>query len=392
MKKFHWPSFYCSYPGWKRIFLIMRLTLLLLTIGLLQANATLYSQSAKLTLNIQDQSLRDVFREIENKSNFRFFYSDNLLLLDKVVKVNVKNTNVERILDDLLENSDYSYKILENNLIVIAPKSFVARQQQRITGTVTDAQTGDPIIGGNIVVEGTTIGTTTDVDGKFALDVPQANAVVVVSFVGYLSERVTITGQSNLAVKLTPDIKKLDEVVVVVGFGTQKKVNLTGSVATVDSKMLEMRPVSNVVQSLQGLVAGLNITQNPDGTQTGSANNINIRGVGTIGAGSSGNPLILIDGMEADIQALNPQDIDNISVLKDAAASSIYGSRAPFGVILITTKKGKAGKPVVSYSNSFRSSSPLSTPEIVDSYRFALAMNDMTQNAGNVAFFTPERI
>ena len=157
-------------------------------------------------------------------------------------------------------------------------------------------------------------------------------------------------GEKPLAVTLKEDTQTLDEVVVI-GFGTQKKVNLTGAVSTVDAETFEARPVATATQALQGVVPGLQIS-----TSTGELDqnmNINIRGVGTIGDGSSGSPLILIDGMEGDINTVNPQDIENISVLKDAAAASIYGSRAPFGVILITTKKGKAGKASISYNNNF---------------------------------------
>jgi len=191
---------------------------------------------------------------------------------------------------------------------------------------------------------------------------------------------------------LKEDFTKLDEIVVV-GFGTQKKVNLTGSVGTVNAKQLETRPVVNVGQSLQGTVAGLNITQS--GSQGGSLEgrpSINIRGIATIGAGSNGSPLILIDGMEGDINALNSDDIDNISVLKDAAASSIYGARAPFGVILVTTKKGKVGKPQVSYTSNFRNNSPVLLPKMMDAYTFALFFNDANKNGGSGDFFSPARI
>ncbi len=181
------------------------------------------------------------------------------------------------------------------------------------------------------------------------------------------------------------DTEILNEVVVV-GFGTQKKVNLTGSVGVAEAKELESRPVMNATQALQGLIPGLQIS-----TNTGEMDknmSINIRGTGTIGDGSSGSPLVLIDGMEGDLNSVNPQDIENISVLKDAAAASIYGSRAPFGVILITTKEGKTGKMSINYNNSFRISNPINLPKMMDSYTFANFFNSASLNGhAGLTFF-----
>lgn len=168
--------------------------------------------------------------------------------------------------------------------------------------------------------------------------------------------------------------------VVVVGFGTQKKVNLTGAVATVDTKTLESRPVTSVSQALQGVMPGLNIDVNDKGGRIDKNPTMNIRGTGNLGTGSGASPLVLIDGAEGDINTLNPQDIANISVLKDAASSSIYGSRAPFGVILITTKSGEAGKTTIQYSDNFRWSRPTNIPNMLDPYRFAKYLNTAKRN------------
>ena len=268
----------------------------------------------------------------------------------------------------------------------IAKTTLKSSFAQKVTGKVTDSGNGEPIIGASISIEGTTKGVVTDVDGNFTLDVSE-NAVLLVTYVGYLTERVTVGTQAVIEVKLVQDITKLEEIVVV-GFGTQKKVNLTGAVATMDSKAIEGRPVTNVGAALQGMMPGLNI--NMGGKLGGSLENkpvLNIRGLTTIGQGSKGDPLVLVDGIEADLNTLNPSDIDNISVLKDAAASSIYGSRAPFGVILVTTKKGKAGKMQITYNGNFRSNAPLLLPDQMDSYTFALTMNTGYVNGGNKKFF-----
>lgn len=269
------------------------------------------------------------------------------------------------------------YTALAVCMLLLLNVQFLNAQSSTIhvKGVVNDAM--GPVIGASIVEKGkTTNGTITDMDGNFSLMVP-ANATLTVSFIGYKSQDVPVAGKTSLSITLKEDTEMLDEVVVV-GFGTQKKVNLTGSVGLATAKEIESRPVANATQALQGLVPGLQIT-----TNTGELDknmSINIRGNGTIGDGSSGSPLILIDGMEGDINTVNPQDIENISVLKDAAASSIYGSRAPFGVILVTTKKGRAGKATINYNNSFRFNSPVNLPEMMDSYTFANYFNEAARN------------
>ena len=258
------------------------------------------------------------------------------------------------------------------------------QQQTQVVGVGIDAM--GPVIGASVLEKGTTNGTITDFDGRFSLNV-QPGATLVISYIGYKTQDVKVVAGKEIYVVLVEDTETLDEVVVV-GFGTQKKVNLTGSVGIATSKELESRPVSTATQALQGLVPGLNIT-----TNTGEMDknmSINIRGNGTIGDGTSGAPLILIDGMEGDINTVNPQDIENISVLKDAAASSIYGSRAPFGVILVTTKKGKSGKANINYNNNFRFNSPVHLPEMMDSYTFANYFNLAARNTGRGNQFSDE--
>lgn len=254
-------------------------------------------------------------------------------------------------------------------------------QQNKITvkGTVKD-HAGEPIIGASVMVKGNTkAGTITDLDGNFQLSVP-SDATLTITYMGYKPQTIAVGGKQTLSVTLEEDNAVLDEVVVV-GFGTQKKVNLTGSVAVADSKLLEQRPVNNAVSALQGVVPGLNISTSGLGGTLDAEKSINIRGAGTIG-NSSGSPLILIDGMEGDLNAINPQDIESISVLKDAAASSIYGSRAPFGVVLVTTKSGKAGRVNVNYNNSFRWKSPINLPDVMNSVQFISYNNDAYGNSG----------
>lgn len=263
-----------------------------------------------------------------------------------------------------------------------APQS-TATSQQRITATgiVSDAE--GPLIGASVREKSNPMnGIATDIDGKFSLSVPKG-AILVISYVGMKDKEVVASG-GLMNIMMEPNADMLDEVVVV-GFGTQKKVNLTGSVSVADQKALKERPVASAAQALQGVVPGLQISSSTG--KLGSTPSIQIRGGGTIGDGSSGSPLILIDGMEGDINMLNPQDIESISVLKDAAAASIYGSRAPFGVILVTTKKGADGKPTINYNNSFRFSNLINRPHTQDSYTFALSMNDYMTNSNRGPYF-----
>ena len=253
-------------------------------------------------------------------------------------------------------------------------------QDNTISGLVKDNE-GEPLPGVSVAVKaGESIsGVVTDINGKYQLKA-SPDATIEFSFIGFKSIQQQVGNRKVINVTLERDNQMLEEVVVV-GYGTQKKVNLTGSVSVIDSKAFESVPVANAVQALQGQVPGLNIYSNKGGGLN-QKQSINVRGIGTIGEGSTGDALILIDGMEADIFSVNPQDIESISVLKDAAASSIYGSRAPFGVVLVTTKKGKAGKAQINYNNSFRLSSPINMPSSLDSYTYALFFNDAGYNSG----------
>lgn len=252
-------------------------------------------------------------------------------------------------------------------------------QVRSITGRVVN-ESDQPIPNVTVVEQEGTNTTQTDNNGEFILKLPENAKAIRLHVLGYEQQIIQLSNATHYTVTLKEEIDVLEEVVVV-GYGQQKKVNLTGAVGIVDKQALENRPVQNVAQALQGVVPGLNI-DNQNGGALDKRSNLNIRGIATIGAGSNGGALILVDGMEADIKTVNPQDIESISVLKDAAASSIYGSRAPFGVILITTKKGKTGRASINYNNSFRLSSPMALPKMADSYSFVNYFNEASRNAG----------
>lgn len=262
--------------------------------------------------------------------------------------------------------------------------------QNTLTGTVVDGD-GLPVIGASVVVNGTTNGISTDVNGKFALNNVPGDAVLHVSFIGYQAVDVAVNNRTSIDITLKEDSEAIDEVVVV-GFGVQKKVNLTGSVSTVSAKDIASRPVNSVVDALQGMVPGMNVYAGATGGALNSTKGFNIRGGGTIGSNSTVSPLVLIDGMEGDLSTINPQDIETLSVLKDASTASIYGSRAAGGVVLVTTKKGKSGKAQVNYNNRFSFDSPLNMPEMMDSYTWAVYMNDASINAGSGQWFSQAQL
>ena len=256
-----------------------------------------------------------------------------------------------------------------------------------VKGKVTDDKK-TPLPGVSVVVKGSTHGTSTDFDGNYQIQA-KAGDVLEFSFVGFTTQTKKVVGGGNsytVNVQLKEDAQQLSEVVVV-GFATQKKENLTGAVTSVDSKALENRPVNNVTQALQGNVSGLNFSVGNGGGQLDSNLSFNIRGTGTIGSGSSGSPLVLIDGMEGDMNTLNPNDIESISVLKDAASASIYGSRAAFGVILVTTKSGKDGRMTMNYNTNYRLASPVGIPNMLDSESFAYYFNEAQKNNGGAPVF-----
>ena len=257
------------------------------------------------------------------------------------------------------------------------PEVMEVQQQQEASGIVVDAN-GEPIIGASIMVKGTSNGTISDVDGHFTLNVAQG-ATLQISFVGYQTQEVRVTSGKLIRVVLPEDTELLDEIVVV-GYGTQKKANLTGAVSTVDvNKTLDAKPQMDVAKALQGVVPGLTVLNTQGGIN--EQPKLTIRGVGTLSNDATSDPLIIVDGVPLDdLSLINPQDIDNISVLKDAASTSIYGSRAAFGVVLITTKQGtKKDKVSVNYSNNFAWSTPTMLPDypnVPDQLRALIEVND----------------
>lgn len=354
----------------------MRISVFFMLLGLLQVSASVYSQQTNLALKVENTSIEQVLKRIEQQSMFYFLYRSDLLKEVPPVSIQVSDAKLETILDKILVPNGFSYEI-EDRVVVIKRASeksapMPVEQQKGISGTVKD-KNGDPVPGVSVVVKGTTIGTITSFDGVFRLNIPAEAKTLTFSFVGMVSQDVNIGGNSTFNIVLEEETVGVEEVVVV-GYGTQKKVNLTGSVAAVKiDEKITSRTLTNVSSGLSGLVPGLAVSQS---TGMAGKNNASllIRGMGTV---NNANPLVVVDGMpDVDINRLNMNDIESISVLKDATSSSIYGSRAANGVILITTKSGKGmNKTNINYSSTFALELPTKSYEFMPDYPRALTLH-----------------
>jgi TonB-linked SusC/RagA family outer membrane protein len=345
----------------------MRITICLLFVMALNIHANVFSQATKLTLNLRNATVKEVFTEIERSSGYRFLYRNEFVNENQVVSISANDESLDQIMSKLFHSGDIAYKVFEGNIVVITNK---AMQQTKVSGTLADAVTGELLPGVNVIIKGTTRGTTTDIDGKYAIEVNPGDTLQF-SYVGYLSEEIAITSQSVVDIKLAPDVQKIEEIVVV-GYGTQKKGTLTGSISNVAGKEVAKSPSANLSSSLVGKLPGLTVNQR-NGEPGRDDPNILIRGKGTTGDAS---PLIIVDGVERSLMSrLNPDEIESVSVLKDASAA-IYGARAANGVILITTKKGAKGKPVFNFTYNYAFSSPTKIPDMLDAATYAQVYNE----------------
>lgn len=369
---------------------IMRCILLFLLLGTMQITASVtYSQAVKLSLSVENKPLQEVLSIIEQKSSFYFTYNLKQINADRKVSVDLKDKSVMEVLDNLLKGSDVKYVINDKHIVLYKGEKHELplknQQIKTIAGVVTDSN-GEPVIGANVVEKGTTNGTITDIDGNFSLNI--SGDILTVSYIGYMSQEVNIQGKSTVSVKLQEDTQKLEEVVVV-GYGVQKKTNLTGSVSTITSETLTSRPVMTVSQALAGLSSGVHVAQTSGRPGSdGASATIRIRGVGTFSDAGKG-PLVIIDGIKGTMDTVNPNDIESMSVLKDAASASIYGSEAANGVILITTKKGSRNKTSISYDGFFSIDQRSNMLDMVSDYsRYMRLMNEGYENSGMAAIYS----
>ncbi len=340
------------------------------------------AQSQKISVKMRDVSLEKAMQIIGKQSSMDVAYSKEFVDPNLKVSLNVRNKALEKVLQDLFRNTNVGFRFQESCILlfnkVVQKGRLDDKNKVHIKGRVTDRQTGEPIVGVTVFVPGTSHGTTTDIDGNYSLNVPLGSTVTF-SYIGYADFNREVRAEGVLDVVLIEDAVTLDDVVVV-GYGIQKKVNLTGAVSMVKGDALENRPVANLSSGLQGLLPGVTVTSSSG--QPGAAPDIKIRGVNTIN--SSTSPLILIDGIAGgDMNLLNPSDIESISVLKDAASAAIYGARAANGVILITTKKGrKQEKAQIIYTGYVGFQAPTALPEQVNGRQYMELYNEAMSAAG----------
>lgn len=334
---------------------------------------TAFAQEQKVTVELKNATLKQVFKSIEGQTTYRFSYRNTLVDDKNDITISKRQVGVSVVLNEALKGRNLTYTIVSSKSIVISDKAEQASpsKTKRVSGTVKSTS-GESIIGANVKVTGTTIGCITDIDGNFTLEVPE-NAKLTVSYIGFQTQEVAINGKSSMSIVLKEDTEMLDEVVVV-GYGTQKKVNLTGAVASVSmEKTLGDRPISNVAAALQGAVPGLKIESSSGAP--GDALSYNIRGTTSINGGA---PLVLVNNVPMDINMIDPQDVESVSILKDAASAAIYGARAAFGVVLITTKQGKKDMtPQFNYNNNFSFSQASELPQKATPLESVLAYKEM---------------
>lgn len=345
---------------------IMKLTLFLVCLSISMAWAeSSNAQKASLSLKVVNQPIKDVLELIEDQSELNFFYNSKLVDLNQVVTVDVDNEDVVSTLENVFKNSRISYKLLGNDVILSAKEIKQENDKITIAGKIVD-ESGVPIIGANIVEKGKTNGTMSDMDGNFSLEV-SPNAILQISYIGFISQEETIGNKEYIKIVLKEDTQKLDEVVVV-GYGSVEKKELTSAVTAVSSKDFLQGAFTSPLSMIDGKISGVNIS-NAAAADPNSSPNIQMRGASSIEAGNT--PLIIIDGMPgADIRSVANQDIESITVLKDGSAAAIYGSRAANGVILVQTKKGKAGKVSISYDGYMEHDMVASKPDILSAEEF----------------------
>lgn len=361
----------------------MKLTVLMLVVCLSQVVAATYAQTTKLSVSVKEETLENVLKQIEKQSEFLFFYNLEEVNKNEKISITKKNSSIQEILDVITEKTGLKYTIKDRHIVLTVQNNpapaLVTQQVRKITGTVSDAF--GPIAGANIVEKGTTNGTTTDMEGNFSIEVSDG-AILQVSFIGYIQQDIAIKGKNVIKVLLKEDTQALEEVVVV-GYGTQKKVNLTGAVTAVSGEEMTKRPVANATTMLQGQVPGLRVVQG-SGQPGNEVVSVKVRGVGTF-SGNGAIPLVLINGIPGDMAYLDPSMIESVSVLKDAASAAIYGARAANGVIMVTTKQGGDGdgKINIGYHGNFASHAPSKMFDLItDSPEYMRLFNLAKTNSG----------
>lgn len=379
----------------------MKLTTILLLVSLFKIQASTYSQNTKLTLDMNNASVGEVFKEIEGTSEFRFLYESTNVDLTRKVSIHVKKKKIDDVLSLLFKGTHIDYKVYNRQVLLTKKKTLdipedvkieSGSQQRLVRGTIRDAN-GTPLPGTNILEKGTSNGTQSDFDGHYAINVSGTNAVLVISYVGFTTVEIAVGTRTNIDVTLQENAAALDEVVVV-GYESQRRRDLTSAVVTTSSKELNKRVSNSADQLLQGRLPGLQVRQS-SGEPGNTGTNLLIRGPGTFSSAGN-NPLVIIDGLPSSegLNAINPNDINNITVLKDAASAAIYGSRGANGVIVVTTKRGTGDRFSVTINSNLSLEKATMVPDVInDPVEYMTFFNEAANNTlGANPLYTDEDI
>lgn len=374
-------GYFIKYLHFSKTYFTIKLTVLIFLSSIMLSLGNIRAQ--QVSLNYNNTNLKSILIDISKQSSYTFIYDEKDLDVNSVFSVNVKNKSISEALNVLFNGKAIKYQIKGRSIALTSYTEFERTKpevkeidQTRVVSGKVMNESGENLSAVSVLVKGTSQGTSTDIDGKFAIEVPSENSVLVFSSMGYQSQEVSTQGRNQLSVVLKTVSSDLEEVVVV-GFGSQRKENLTGAISTVSAKKLEDRPIANLGQGLQGLVPNLNISSANGKPGTGSS--FNIRGTGSINSGTA-TPLILVDGVQRDPNSIDPSDVENVTVLKDAAAAAIYGGRAAYGVILIQTKNPKSQKPQISYSGEYTMSRPTKMAEYINSVDYIRMHREANRN------------
>jgi TonB-linked SusC/RagA family outer membrane protein len=375
-------------PCISKICVIMRLTTIFIIVVILHASAEGVSQQ-RVTLSKKDAPIENVFNSIRSQTGYNFLYSNNVVRQSNTVSINVKNVPLQDALDQCMKDQPLIYHIINRTIIVeVSHKENKASPPDdiEVTGTVSDEK-GNPLSGVSIQIKNTSAGTVTDDNGNFKLTVPDKQAVLLFTYIGYTPVQKTVGNNAVFNIILTAENKGLNELVVV-GYGQQKKVDLTGAISQISGNTIRGRPVVRLTQALQGVMPGLTVQQNNG--SPGAKDNLTIRGISSLN--SSGSPLVIVDGIPGDINNINPEDVESITVLKDASSTAIYGARAANGVILIKTKEGEGNGLKVEFHSNVVLKTPTMYPPLNDAVQNAKLANLAFTNAGASPLFTESQI
>lgn len=377
-------GFLCLSKLWK----IMRLSIFFLILIVTRTWATdSYSQVTRLSIQMNDSKVMDVLGEIEDKTEFFFLINQKLVDLERRVTINVRNQKIEEVLSELFAGTNVNFMVLNRQIVLTTALPAFQPQPGRVTGRVIEIN-GQPLPGVSVIVKGTTIGSISDINGNYRIDVPPQGKILVFSFMGMRSQEVDITDKTIVDIVLEEDVYGIEEVVAI-GYGSMRKMNLTGATSYVNFTQLESRPASNTATLLQGQMSGVTVSN--FNTQPGNDNpEIRVRGIGTFNAGQ--NPLIIVDGVESSLTQIPSADIESVSVLKDAASAAIYGVRAANGVILVTTKRGSIKKPTITIKQNSALQQVFAVPDMVDSWDYAMIINMDRATKGQSPLYTDEMI